>query len=511
MTIVLGDAGRFILCLRHLTEGHIKEVESMSKEQFIRANRQAFGINCAVLVVATILMLFQGLKTGFNYVVIVEMVAAALCFVSFFFGMTKGRDNKLGIIFILTGAAMVYIVIMLVQNDLIYYAYGVPILISCIVYMNPKVAMIGSCELFFAYVIVFIRTIAGGNGDLKVLIIDTATLILCLVSSNLVIRLLKQITDENRIAIESSMEEQKQVSDRILSTASDITELYREVDVQMESLKNILNGNSQAMEQIASSTDNTAQAITVQAEMCQNITNETEATRKSKDEMVEATRTAKDIIVEGNAVLNKLKEKSAAVEAEGRETMSATSVVTGRISDVQQILGSILSISNQTNLLALNASIEAARAGDAGRGFAVVADEIRTLSEQTNEASNKITDIINELTDNIDLTISSIGRTMDSVKEQNEMIVTTGERFDAINANVTALIDIFAGLEDGVNKITRSTTEINDSITNLSSGSEEVASLSGEGASAAAEAVKACDTLDDMLAKIRKAVNSLSA
>ena len=511
MTIVLGDAGRFILCLRHLPEGHIKEVESMSKEQFIRANRQAFGINCAVLVVATILMLFQGLKTGFNYVVIVEMVAAALCFVSFFFGMTKGRDNKLGIIFILTGAAMVYIVIMLVQNDLIYYAYGVPILISCIVYMNPKVAMIGSCELLFAYVIVFIRTIAGGNGDLKVLIIDTATLILCLVSSNLVIRLLKQITDENRIAIESSMEEQKQVSDRILSTASDITELYREVDVQMESLKNIVNGNSQAMEQIASSTDNTAQAITVQAEMCQNITNETEATRKSKDEMVEATRTAKDIIVEGNAVLNKLKEKSAAVEAEGRETMSATSVVTGKISDVQQILGSILSISHQTNLLALNASIEAARAGDAGRGFAVVAEEIRNLSEQTNEASNKITDIINELTDNIDLTISSIGRTMDSVKEQNEMIVTTGERFDAINANVTALIDKFAGLEDGVNKITRSTPEINDSITNISAGSEEVASLSGEGASAAAEAVKACDTLDDMLAKIRKAVNSLSA
>ena len=85
--------------------------------------------------------------------------------------------------------------------------------------------------------------------------------------SGRLIRLLKQITDENRIAIESSMEEQKQVSNRILSTASDITELYREVDVQMESLKNIVNGNSQAMEQIASSTDNTAQAITVQAEM----------------------------------------------------------------------------------------------------------------------------------------------------------------------------------------------------------------------------------------------------
>ncbi len=58
--------------------------------------------------------------------------------------------------------------------------------------------------------------------------------------------------------------------------------------------------------------------------------------------------------------------------------------------NMNKVTETIADISGQTNLLALNATIEAARAGEAGNGFAVLASEIKTLAQQTEQATNEI-------------------------------------------------------------------------------------------------------------------------
>lgn len=57
---------------------------------------------------------------------------------------------------------------------------------------------------------------------------------------------------------------------------------------------------------------------------------------------------------------------------------------------VDQVMALVGEIAGKVNLLSLNASIEAARAGTAGAGFAVVAAEIRSLADQTQEATQGI-------------------------------------------------------------------------------------------------------------------------
>jgi len=74
------------------------------------------------------------------------------------------------------------------------------------------------------------------------------------------------------------------------------------------------------------------------------------------------------------------------VESSGRAIDSLVQT-TGTIGEMA---GLISSVAAKTNLLALNATIEAARAGEAGRGFAVVAQEVKSLAEQTRNATEAI-------------------------------------------------------------------------------------------------------------------------
>ncbi|NNM82521.1 MAG: chemotaxis protein [Burkholderiales bacterium] len=64
---------------------------------------------------------------------------------------------------------------------------------------------------------------------------------------------------------------------------------------------------------------------------------------------------------------------------------------------ISEIIVSVNDLAEQSNLLAVNAAIEANKAGEQGKGFVIVAQEIRSLAEQSRQATAQVRTILTDI------------------------------------------------------------------------------------------------------------------
>lgn len=173
------------------------------------------------------------------------------------------------------------------------------------------------------------------------------------------------------------------------------------------------------------------------------------------------------------------------------------------VDKINELTGTIMSISSQTSLLALNASIEAARAGEAGKGFAVVATEIGSLAGQTSQAVTDINDIVREvnvavanmsecLTEIIDFLEETV---LPEYNEFKDVSVQYHQDANVFKDSMTSVKGAIDSLGQAVDKIVGAIRGINQTIHESTVGVNDIAEKTTEivGKSADSfDAVKEC-------------------
>lgn len=242
----------------------------------------------------------------------------------------------------------------------------------------------------------------------------------------------------------------------------------------MTELSNSSSTVSDAMRNISNSTLHTAENITDQTTMTQNIQNGIDTTLATSDKMVLVAKKSEELNANSLRMVEHMKSQGHTIADANENVADAMAKLQTRAEDVKGIADTIFAISSKTNLLALNASIESARAGEAGRGFAVVADEIRDLAEQTRAETENIATILGELSDHANAAGEAVKISVDATRAQSQIINDVADSFEEMNTNVLHLADSIKDIDNQLNTLSEENNRIVDSITQLSATTEEV-------------------------------------
>ena len=455
----------------------------MNEKQYLRANKRVFLAVTIIFAYITLTMLAAlAASHGDHFVRIMIqcLVSVGVIILSALGYLTRKKTHTCAII--LTTAMMVgYAAVALLNTTEGTWAYALPLIIAAMVYLNERLMkIINSVFLLVNIVRLMLSFAPHASAALANKVLALFVLLLVAYASISITRMLVLFFDENMTEITEAADKQKKNHDQMLLVAENISRHFEEAMTVLDSLENSIEVSHSSIQEIADSTESTAEAIQKQAVMCSNIQGNTDAAEAGIHQMIEAAHETDATVKSGAQVVLELKEQAQNVEEASNITVQVIQSLTSKVEDVQSFVGSIIEISNQTNLLALTASIAAARAGEAGKGFAVVADQIGKLAGDSAQAAVNTRDLIEKSLQEIEngnqiteMTVAALNKILESMNDFANAVKGASE-------SSTEQANMLKQIEQGIEQIS-SVVQSNSAAAEETSATSQELSAQSEG------------------------------